>query len=250
MRLSNGETLRAKQVVVASGMSGCAYVPPALQGLAARRMMHAFEHRDPEQTRGADVAVIGLGQSALEAAALIEESGANVSVLARATRVQWNTKPGGSARSLRERWQAPQSGLGENRGLWVYSNIPLAFHSAPRKQRLKRGYKVLGPAGAWWLRPRIEQHFPLFLQRAVVAAPEQNGGAVLSVQGPEGVEEHAFGHVLAGTGYRADKELLQFLDAGLRDQIATVPGRFRRRIWTAASRAPFPVCSSSATWQA
>jgi thioredoxin reductase/predicted ATP-grasp superfamily ATP-dependent carboligase len=227
VRLSNGDTLRAKHVVVASGMSNCAYVPPALGELSPATMVHAYEHRDPETTRGADVAVVGLGQSALESAALMQEHGANVTVFARAPRVQWNSKPGGSDRSLLERWRAPQSGLGENRGLWVYSNLPLAFHLAPRKAKIKRAYKALGPAGAWWLRPRIEEHIPLLLQRTVVSAREQDGGAVLSVQGPDGIEEHGVAHVLAGTGYRPDKDLLQFLDADVRQQIATVPESFQ-----------------------
>jgi hypothetical protein len=227
VRLSTGETLRAQRVIVASGMSGCAYVPPALAGLSAPAMLHAYEHRDPAQTAGADVAVVGLGQSALEAAALMHERGANVTVLARTSKVQWNSKPGGSDRTLRERWKAPQSGLGENRGLWVYSNLPLAFHAAPGKQKVKRAYTALGPAGAWWLRPRIEERIPLLLQREVVAAREQDGGVLLSVDGPEGIEEHAVGHVLAGTGYRPDKDLLQFLDAEVRREIATVPGSFQ-----------------------
>ena len=53
------------------------------------------------------------------------------------------------------------------------------------------------------------------------------GSAVLRVQGPDGIEEHRFAHVVAGTGYRPDKDLLQFLDSGVRQQIATVPESFQ-----------------------
>src|SRR5262249_55207220 len=86
--LGNGETLRAKELVVASGMTSCAYVPPELQGIPAPTLQHAYDHRDPAEMQGLDVAVIGLGQSALEGAALFHEAGANVTEFARTDKIQ------------------------------------------------------------------------------------------------------------------------------------------------------------------
>src|SRR6185437_1637439 len=160
------------------------------------------EHRDPAESRGQEVAVIGAGQSALESAALLHEQGAKVHVIARTGKVAWNSKPGGADRPLSERWKYPESGLGEGRSQWVYANYPLGFHLAPESQRMKRAYTALGPAGAWWLRPRLENQVDFMLDRSVVAAEARDGGVALQIKGPQGTEELFVSQVIAGTGYR------------------------------------------------
>jgi cation diffusion facilitator CzcD-associated flavoprotein CzcO/predicted ATP-grasp superfamily ATP-dependent carboligase len=224
LQISTGETLLAKSVIVATGMTGYAHLPSALQGLPPAAVLHSYEHRDPAQSLGPEVAVIGAGQSALESAALLQEQGVKVHVIARTEKLAWNSKPGGSARSLRERWRFPESGLGEGRSQWVYANCSLAFHFASERQRMTRAYTALGPAGAWWLRPRIEGQVELLLGRSVVGATAQDGGVRLELQGPEGDEELVVAQVVAGTGYRPDLSRLPFLDPALREGIATVVG--------------------------
>ena len=254
LRLRSGETLRAASVIVASGMSSVAYVPPALSGLPAGLMTHAYDCSEPARYAGEQVAVVGAGQSALEAAALLHEHGAHVRTIVRAPRLAWNSKPVTAKRSPRERWQRPVSGLGDTRGLWVYSNRPLAFHRAPDRQKLKRAYKVLGPAGAWWLRPRIENQFPVMLGHQILAAEvkaetgakagvagatgagadghsesgpgtggeAQAAGVRLTLAGPQGDEQEvSVAKVLAGTGYRPDVGRLQFIDPHVSHTIAT-----------------------------
>ncbi len=221
LRLDTGETMRAGSVVVASGMSCCKYVPAALSGLPAQALDHAYDLRDPSRWSGQEVAVVGAGQSALEAAALLHEQGAHVHTIVRATEVKWNSYPAGSERPLRQRLQRPVSGLGDTKGLWVYANYPLAFHAAPESQKLKRAYTALGPSGAWWLRPRIEDQFEVVLGHTVVHA-EANGGVNLRLEGPGGTQrELSVSHVVAGTGYRPEVRRLDFLDPTLRDQVAT-----------------------------
>lgn len=215
VQISDGETLRAGSVVVATGMTGYANLPRALQGLPPQAVVHSYEHRDPAESRGQEVAVVGAGQSALESAALLAEQGAKVHVLARKQTLAWNSKPGGSARPLSERWKYPESGLGEGRSQWVYANYPLAFHLSPESQRMKRAYTALGPAGAWWLRERIEGHVELALGRSVTSARAQDGGVLLELQGPSGTEELLVAQVIAGTGYRPDLSRLAFLDPAL-----------------------------------
>ena len=88
--LAGGEVARARAVIVANGHVDHWYVP---EGCSPR----STESRDPTtrfrtlrstQTSRANaaaaVAVIGVGQSALESAALLHESGAEVTVLTRA----------------------------------------------------------------------------------------------------------------------------------------------------------------------
>jgi lysine/ornithine N-monooxygenase len=222
LQLDTGETLRSMSVVVATGMTRYAYLPPVLEGLPPGAVVHTYDHRDPAQSQGAEVAVIGAGQSALEAAALMHEHGAGVRVLARTRKIAWNSKPGGPARSLRRRWRYPESGLGEGRSQWLYSNHPLLFHIAPEARRCKHAYTALGPAGAWWLRPRIEGRVEVLLGRTVLAAHARDGGVHLQLGGPDGTEEVQVSQVVAGTGYRPDVSRLPFLDPAMQRSI--VPG--------------------------
>ncbi|HUA75960.1 MAG TPA: NAD(P)-binding domain-containing protein [Solirubrobacteraceae bacterium] len=221
--LSGGETLRAKELVVASGMTSCAYTPPELQVIPAPTLQHAYDHRDPEEMRGQDVAVFGLGQSALEGAALLHEAGANVTTFARADKIQWNSKPG-PKQSLWEMYKRPRSGLGDARGLWAYARLPLAFHTASEYQKRKRAYKALGPAGAWWLKVRIVDQFPVLLQHTLRdAALLDDGGVQVTIETPEGAKDQRFDRVLAGTGYSPDVKRLDFLEP-LHSSIAAFEG--------------------------
>ena len=137
LTLDSGQTLRARSVVLATGMSGYAHIPAELADLPPEAVVHTFEHREPELSRGATVAVIGAGQSAMESAALMAEHGAEVHLIARTDRLAWLSKPGGPGRPLRERWKYPESGLGEGRSQWFYSNYPLVFHFSPESKRVE-----------------------------------------------------------------------------------------------------------------
>jgi cation diffusion facilitator CzcD-associated flavoprotein CzcO len=224
LRLSTGEALRAGRVVVATGVGSHAYLPSALRGLPPEALVHTYDYRDPARSRGVEVAVVGAGQSALETAALMGEHGADVRVIARTSRIAWNSKPGGSARPLRARLRYPESGLGEGRSQRFYANHPLAFHFAPLSKRMKHAYTALGPAGAWWLRPRVEDCLEVLVGRTLVGAEARDGQVSLRLEGPSGTEELVVAQVVAGTGYRPDLNRLAFLDPPLRAGIAAVAG--------------------------
>jgi cation diffusion facilitator CzcD-associated flavoprotein CzcO len=117
LTLITGETLRTQQVVVATGMQGCAYLPPELRGLPPSAVLHSWDLHDPTRWGGVDMAVIGAGQSALEAAVLLHEHGANVRLLARAEKLSWNPDPVVGARPLKARLRHPRSGLGDGMSL-------------------------------------------------------------------------------------------------------------------------------------
>ncbi|HXW58277.1 MAG TPA: NAD(P)-binding domain-containing protein [Solirubrobacteraceae bacterium] len=224
LALSSGERVRARSVVLATGMGGYAYLPPELRDLPRDAVVHSFEHRDPASSRGATVAVIGAGQSAMESATLMAEHGAKVKLIARTGKLAWLSKPGGPTRPLKERWHYPESGLGEGRSQWFYSNHALIFHYSPQRKRAKHAYTALGPAGGWWLRDRLEGHVEQLLGRTLTRA-QMNGSSVrLELQGPGGSEELVVDHVLAGTGYRPQLSRLDYLEPALRESIASVGG--------------------------
>lgn len=224
IELEDGESLQVRRVVVATGIQGQAYVPSELQGLPERAVLHTYDQRDPAQPAGGSAVVLGAGQSALEAAALINEGGRAVRLVARTGTIAWLSKPGGEKRSLRQRFRYPESGLGEGRAQWVYSNLPLAFHAMRERWRLEKAFSVLGPAGSWWLRPRFEDVVPTDLGRQLAGAQAEDGRIRLLFEGAAGSEEVVTDQVVAGTGYRPNLAGLGFLDPQLRTRVAVVAG--------------------------
>jgi FAD-dependent urate hydroxylase len=220
LMLEGGKTLRCRTAVVATGVQGHAYTPPGLRELPNDVAVHTYHHRDPSSVTEGGAVVIGAGQSALEAAALIHESGGDVRVVARTGQLHWNSKPETGSRSLRKRLRYPRSGLGDGRAQRIYANHPLAIHTAPREWRARKAFTVLGPAGAWWLRPRIAGQIETLLGRQVASAQTVDGMVRLQLRRDGDVEEATAGQVVVGTGYHPDVENLSFLDESLRERIS------------------------------
>jgi cation diffusion facilitator CzcD-associated flavoprotein CzcO len=103
VQLDSGEILQSQRVLLAVGITHFAYIPPLLAILPPEFRSHSFGHRHVEQFNGKDVTVIGAGASAMDLAALLHESGANVTVIARSSSVSFNKKAGTAPRSLLRR---------------------------------------------------------------------------------------------------------------------------------------------------
>ncbi|HEY2288855.1 MAG TPA: FAD-dependent oxidoreductase [Streptosporangiaceae bacterium] len=224
LSLSDGSHARARNVVLAAGVEHFARVPQLLAGLGPH-CTHPSQHTDLAAFAGQRVIVVGAGQSALESAALMHESGADVHLVARADEVKWNGQPLDPARPLPQRMAEPESGLGSGWSTWFYSRHPELFRLLPERTRTYRARTALGPAGGWWLRARVEDQFPVLTGHAVTAATAGRDGVSLSLQTRDGISrELGADHVIAATGYRPDLTRLSFLDSGLRDQLSTVDG--------------------------
>ncbi len=87
--LEEGESVLARRLVIAAGIGSFTWRPPEFAGLPSSLASHTSEHRDFRKFTGKQVLVIGSGQSALESAALLYESGAEVEIVARARRIRW-----------------------------------------------------------------------------------------------------------------------------------------------------------------
>ncbi len=222
LTLADDEQFMARNVVVAIGVEHFAYVPAPLSGLPASACAHSSAYTDLAAFRGQDVVVVGAGQSALESAALLHEHGANVQVLARRYVIGWNGRPLNPNRPLFRRLREPEAGLGSGWSTWFYSNHPELFRRLPAKTRVYRSRTALGPAGASWLRPRVEGQFPVRTGQTVIAARMLDGKVRMQVAGagPEVTADH----VIAATGYRIDLKRLGFLPDALRSSLTTVGG--------------------------
>ena len=226
VQLDTGERVIARRVVVAAGATYFKYVPSEFANLPLDMVSHSSDHSEFSRFAGREVIVVGGGQSALESAALLHEQGAEVRVLVRGAEVNWNPDPNSAAsQTVMQRFTHPPSPLGAGWREWLYCNGPGAFRYLPSEFRSKVVNGALGPAGAWWLRERVEGRIPVLCGRVIRRACTKGNKVALSVACSDGdsSEMHA-DHVIAATGYRVDIRSLPFLDDSLLQLLRTFNG--------------------------
>jgi FAD-dependent urate hydroxylase len=230
LELSDGSELSTDVVVMASGLNGFAYVPRELtavagpDGLSPHGLVsHSSQHDDLSVFAGREVAVVGAGQSALESAALLHESGAGVRVLVRGT-ARWGRPPQPPRTGLLSMLPEPNSPLGPTWRIYPFSHAPFMFRYLPYATRIRLVRRVLGPLGAWWLRDRVDGKLPVLEGHRVIAAKADGGKVTLTVASAAGTQQLTVDHVLAATGYRVNLGRLGFLDGELRNGIRQVAG--------------------------
>ena len=211
LRLSDGESVSAGRVVIATGISHLHYVPPVLAALPRGFVSHSSQHGDLEPLRGRHVTVVGAGASALDLAALLRHCAASVQVVARRPFIDFHEKMR-LPRPLVDRVRAPMSGLGPGWRSRLCTDAPLLFHHMPRRFRLAVVRRHLGPAPGWFVKDQIVGHVPLMLGVALDAADVRGDQVHLRVSDRDGVgREIVTDHVIAATGYRPDLRRLPFL---------------------------------------
>ena len=219
--LQNGETLSAGSVVVATGLANYAEIPSVLAALPSNLVTHTSKIDDFQSFKGRSVAVVGGGQSALEAAALLHEVGARAQLVSREEVIGWQTRTS-RQRTLWRKLRSPISGLGTGPKAWALVRFPGLPHQLPDFWRTEFVKTHLPPEGAWWLRPRVEGKIPIHAGFALAAArPGWDGVEIILQRKKDGSESKLFvEHVVAGTGYVVDVDRLGFLSADLRRTIA------------------------------
>ncbi|MFF3711939.1 FAD-dependent oxidoreductase [Streptomyces phaeochromogenes] len=226
LKLDSGELFTARAVVVASGLSGLAHLPPELASAApdgptpTGPVSHSSQLHDLSRFSGKELIVVGAGQSALETAALAAEAGAQVRVVARGKgSVAFGAPPWTQPR-LR-----PESPFGRAWSLWALSYYPHPYRHLPPQARHFLVRRVLGPLGAWWLRERFEGKVQVSEVSRIVRSGSAGGDPSLTVQTLDGrVEELSADHVVAATGYRVDLAAMDFLGHELRTELAVSRG--------------------------
>ena len=222
--LETGETMQAHRVVVAAGIGSFAWRPPQFASLPGSLASHTCEHRELQNFAGKQVLVVGSGQSALESAALLHESGAQVEILARTQKIRWL----GHLVS-----RTFQHGLGPlvSKLLYAPTDIgPAGISQIVARPDLTRRFprsvqdwlcrRSIRPAGARWLVARL-QNVPMSLGRSVVSAvPMRDHVRVRLDDG----SERTVDHVLLGTGYQVDVSKYDFFSPKLATAIACFQG--------------------------
>jgi thioredoxin reductase len=221
LKLGDGEGLKARQVILAIGITHFAHKPKCLAELNTDFVTHSYNHHDLTQFKGRRVVVVGAGSSAIDMAGLLFDAGADVQLVARATSLKFHTKPNpGGWRPFWQRLRHPDSGLGPGMRSRFFSDGPGLFHSLPQSLRIDLVRTTLGPSAGWFMREKVMARVPLVLGHKVENAKLQGGQVRLSLRGLDGsIREMDADHVIAGTGYKVDLDRLKFLHSEIRAKV-------------------------------
>ena len=224
LRLEDGETVTARRIVLAVGITHFEYVPANLAKLPPEFVSHSFRHANPEAFRGRRVVVIGGGASAIDLAVELKEAGADVQLIARQSTLKFHSTPTGKPRSKWQQIRHPQSGLGPGMRSRFFSDAPGLFHYLPESLRVETVNRTLGPSAGWFVKDKMAR-VPSLLGYTPQSAEVRGGKVRLRLRAADGNERDVFTeHVIAATGYKVDLGRLPFLSAEIRSKIKTVAG--------------------------
>jgi len=218
--LTDGDELRARRVVIATGIGPFRKKPAVFQNLPAEHVTHCYEGRAIRKFAAKRVAVLGAGQSALESAALLHEAGAEVEVLARQGYINWIGQHswlhhmGPLSAMLYSSHDVGPAGISR---LVAYPKINALI---PLKLRDKIRTRAVRPAGARWLPERLKAVRITPGRRVVEATMVRDEIALKLDDG----SERRVDHVLLGTGYKVDVSKYAFLPGDLTGKIQQFDG--------------------------
>jgi thioredoxin reductase len=218
LRLDDGETVEAGSVVVATGLDRFEWRPPQFAALPSELVSHSSEHSSLAQFAGGRVAVVGSGQSATESAALLHEAGAEVELVLRRPEVQWLSGGRLGSRPRLHSLLYPPTDVGPPGLNWIVA-APGLFRTFPTSLRKPISTRVLRPAAADWLQPRLNGVI-LNAGRTIVTAQQNEHGCELVLD--DGATREV-DHVLLATGFRVDLRRLPLLE-NVVDQIRLSDG--------------------------
>ena len=217
--LADSANFTSRRVILACGQMAFRVLPRELATLPEPLVLHSTALANVRGCSGRDLCVIGGGQSALETAALLHESGARVRLLVREDHIEWNARS--RPRPLLARFLEPDAGIATGWKSFAVSELPRLFRWCfPPERRHWFVAGSYGPSGSWWLRRRVEDHIDILLRSRVRSAEAAAGGVRLEVHTPGGARVIETGQVIAATGFQVNIDRLEYLEPSLARSIA------------------------------
>jgi hypothetical protein len=223
LRLDNGEHFHCRRVVVATGLKDHVNIPPQFERISSAFVSHSSEHADYGIFDGKHVAVIGIGQSAMEGAALLAENGADVDVIARAGSINWVGRKSTQLIPRISHWLraqlSPASQIGPFPLNWIveYPGVWRCLWPSARRNITTRGIR---PLAAGWLVQRTSG-LQIRFERVVLSVKASDSRVALQLDDGSRVNVD---HVLLATGYRFELRRCRFLAPELITGIASSDG--------------------------
>ena len=214
VELADGRTVKANRVFAATGLASFAHIPDFASQLPSTLASHSQEHGDFLAFKDKDVVVVGSGQSAFESAALLYEAGARVELIARGP-IIWINRRLYRYTGPAKRLFYPPSDIGPAGISWIVA-FPMLFNRLPEETRIAIDKRCLRPAGAPWIRPRVESRVSLTSNTSIISATEQGEEVCLKLS--DGTTRQV-DHVILATGYKPDVKTLAYLDPSLREKV-------------------------------
>jgi thioredoxin reductase len=175
---------------------------------------HTQTHRSFTPFAGKSVVIVGSGQSGLESAALLHEVGADVELIVRGS-VIWIDRKLYSYTGPAKHIFYPASDVGPPGLNWLIA-FPLIFSQFSDKARYLINKRAVRPAGAQWLRSRVEGHVRISLHTQITKVIPQ--GQRLCLELSDGTVREV-DHLFLGTGYKPDINKISFIDQELRQKV-------------------------------
>lgn len=207
VRLRNGGSFTSRRMVIATGIETFRKIPPVFKDLPPAQASHCYEGRSVASLAGKRVAVIGAGQSALESAALLNEAGSDVEIIAAIPKLRWIGQHGWLhhlgpfSKMMYSKYDVGPLGISRLvASPNVVYKIPLSL-----KDKIRR--RAVRSAGSSWLPKRLAS-VKTSTGRVVQEASLTKDEVRLKLN--DGSERRV-DHVLLGTGYTVDIQKYEFL---------------------------------------
>jgi thioredoxin reductase len=219
LTLADGAVIGSRRVVVAAGIGPFRNTPDVFSNLSPKSASHCYEGRKLCEL-GKRVAVIGAGQSALESAAILHETGTDAEVIARIQTLRWIGmhkrlhQLGPISKALYSKHDVGPIGISR---LVAYPNV---MYHVPMGLKDRIRTRAVRSAGAPWLMPRLRD-VKISTGRTVVLANEVDGEVRLLLDDDT---ERRVDHVLMATGYRVNIAKYRFLAPELVREVRQLDG--------------------------
>ncbi|MGO4547927.1 NAD(P)-binding domain-containing protein [Paenibacillus sp. 2TAB23] len=190
----NNKRYLAKHVIVATGLQHYSYIPAVLRELSPELVTHTFGQTNFHRFAGKQVAVIGSGQSAWEAAALLHLAGSKPELLYRRETIMF----------------AGEDNTASGQRLIDSSE---QFYSQPIELKLERWNTPRQGSVAAFLRPYVEGKVTATGNSVIERAePTEDGKAKLTLANKQ---IRLVDHIISATGYRISLDRIPFLPLSL-----------------------------------
>jgi thioredoxin reductase len=220
LSLDNGSLLKARRVIVATGIAHFPWMPREFDGQPKSHVTHSSDHHDLSRFRGQQVLVIGSGQSALDAARILNSFEAKVEVVGRQKVIRWVGQNAWLHRLGLFSWCLYSNFDVGPAGVSRLVGFPNVFRRLPRGLQDPLSHRAIRPAGTGWQKPYLA-NVPMTLDRWATSVDIVDDRVHMKLNDST---ERIADHVIVATGYRADVSRYSFLCPSSAQSIKTVDG--------------------------